>query len=119
MLHVDLDRFLAAVGLLRRPEPAGRPVVVGGTGDPTARAVVATASWEAREHGVRSGMPLRTAARRCPDAVVLLAAPTSDPAAFTAAALDVLERFRRARPPGGERAPRPVRLLGVRAESAR
>ncbi len=48
-----------------------------------------------------------------------LAAPTSDPDAFTAAALDVLERFRRARPPGGERAPRPVRLLGVRAEFAR
>ncbi len=47
------------------------------------------------------------------------AAPTSDPDAFTAAALDGLERSRRARPPGGERAPRPVRLLVVRAEFAR
>ena len=68
ILHVDLDQFLAAVEVLRRPELAGRPVVVGGDGDPTrARQVVATASYEARAFGVRSGMPLRTAARRCPD----------------------------------------------------
>ena len=72
ILHVDLDQFLAAVEVLRRPELAGRPVVVGGDGDPTrARQVVATASYEARAFGVRSGMPLRTAARRCPDAVFL------------------------------------------------
>lgn len=72
ILHVDLDQFLAAVEVLRRPELAGRPVIVGGDGDPTrARQVVATASYEARAFGVRSGMPLRTAARRCPDAVFL------------------------------------------------
>jgi DNA polymerase-4 len=71
VLHVDLDQFLAAVEVLRHPELAGRPVVVGGRGDPTQRAVVATASYEARRHGVRSGMPLRTAAKRCPDAVFL------------------------------------------------
>ncbi|WP_202879574.1 DNA polymerase IV [Serinicoccus kebangsaanensis] len=71
VLHVDMDQFLAAVELLRRPELVGRPVVVGGRGDPTERAVVSTASYEAREHGVRSGMPLRVAARRCPDAVFL------------------------------------------------
>ncbi|WP_219414130.1 DNA polymerase IV [Pseudonocardia nigra] len=71
VLHVDLDQFLAAVEILRRPELAGRPVVVGGKGDPTQRGVVATASYAAREHGVRSGMPLRTAAKRCPDAVFL------------------------------------------------
>jgi DNA polymerase-4 len=71
VLHVDLDQFLAAVEVLRRPELAGRPVVVGGKGDPTQRAVVATASYEARRSGVRSGMPLRTAAARCPDAVFL------------------------------------------------
>src|SRR5918994_7414498 len=47
VLHVDLDQFLAAVEVLRRPELAGRPVVVGGKGDPTQRAVVATASYEA------------------------------------------------------------------------
>lgn len=71
VLHVDMDQFLAAVEVLRRPELAGLPVVVGGRGDPTERAVVATASYEAREHGVRSGMPLRTALKRCPDAVFL------------------------------------------------
>lgn len=77
VLHVDLDQFIAAVEVLRRPELAGRPVVVGGKGDPTLRGVVATASYEAREHGVRSGMPLRTAAKRCPDAVFL---PADNPA---------------------------------------
>jgi DNA polymerase IV len=71
VLHVDMDQFLAAVELLRRPELAGLPVVVGGRGDPTERAVVSTASYEAREHGIRSGMPLRTALKRCPDAVFL------------------------------------------------
>ena len=71
VLHVDLDEFLAAVEVLRRPELAGTPVVVGGHGDPTRRGVVATASYAAREHGVRSGTPLRTALRRCPDATFL------------------------------------------------
>lgn len=71
MLHVDLDQFLAAVEQLRHPELRGRPVVVGGDGDPTRRGVVSTASYEAREFGVGSGMPLRTAAKRCPDAIFL------------------------------------------------
>ena len=71
VLHVDLDQFIAAVEVLRRPELTGRPVVVGGDGDPTKRGVVSTASYEARAHGVHSGLPLRTAARRCPEAVFL------------------------------------------------
>ena len=71
VLHVDLDQFLAAVEILRRPELAGLPVVVGGRGVVTERAVVSTASYEAREFGIRSGMPLRTAHTRCPDAVFL------------------------------------------------
>ncbi len=71
MLHVDLDQFIAAVEVLRHPELRGRPVVVGGDGDPTKRGVVSTASYEARKHGVHSGLPLRTAARRLPDAVFL------------------------------------------------
>ncbi len=71
VLHVDLDQFIAAVEVLRHPELRGRPVVVGGDGDPTKRGVVSTASCEAREHGVHSGLPLRTAAKRLPDAVFL------------------------------------------------
>ncbi len=71
VLHVDLDQFLAAVEILRHPEYAGLPVVVGGDGDPTKRGVVSTASYEARARGVRSGTPMRTAARRIPEAVFL------------------------------------------------
>ena len=71
VLHVDLDQFLAAVEVLRHPELAGRPIVVGGNGDPTERAVVSTASYEARAYGIRSGMPLKLALRKCPAAVFL------------------------------------------------
>jgi DNA polymerase-4 len=71
VLHVDLDQFIAAVEVLRRPELRGKPVVVGGDGDPAKRGVVATASYEARAFGVHSGLPMRTAARRCPDCVFL------------------------------------------------
>src|SRR3984885_4206835 len=71
VLHVDLDQFIAAVEVLRRPELRGKPVVVGGDGDPAKRGVVSTASYEAREFGVHSGQPLRTAARRIPDGVFL------------------------------------------------
>jgi nucleotidyltransferase/DNA polymerase involved in DNA repair len=71
VLHVDLDQFIAAVEVLRRPELRGKPVVVGGDGDPAKRGVVATASYEARVLGVHSGLPMRTAARRCPDCVFL------------------------------------------------
>ncbi|MEE2030939.1 DNA polymerase IV [Rhodococcus chondri] len=71
VLHVDLDQFIAAVEVLRNPELAGKPVVVGGKGDPTERGVVSTASYEARRFGVGSGMPLRVAVRKIPDAVFL------------------------------------------------
>ncbi len=92
VLHVDLDQFIAAVEVLRRPELAGRPVVVGGRGDPTERGVVSTASYEAREHGVGSGMPLRTAARKCPEAVFLAVdAPAYDTA--SARVMDTLRSF--------------------------
>jgi DNA polymerase-4 len=90
VLHVDLDEFIAAVEVLRRPELRGRPVVVGGAGDPTQRSVVATASYEARGFGVRSGLPMRTALKRCPDAVFL----PSDPAAYDAASAVVMDTLR-------------------------
>ncbi|MGN6754164.1 MAG: DNA polymerase IV, partial [Intrasporangium sp.] len=90
VLHVDLDQFIAAVEVLRRPELAGRPVIVGGRGDPTERAVVATASYEAREYGARSGMPLRIAARKVPDAVLL----PVDADAYNEASERVMETLR-------------------------
>jgi DNA polymerase IV len=92
VLHVDLDQFIAAVEVLRRPELDGLPVVVGGRGDPTERGVVSTASYEARRFGLRSGMPLRTAARKCPEAVFL---PVDKPAydAASAQVMDVLGSF--------------------------
>jgi DNA polymerase-4 len=91
ILHVDLDQFLVAVEILRRPELRGRPVVVGGDGDPTRpRQVVATASYEARAFGVASGMPLTRAASRCPEAVFL----PSDNAAYDAASATVMATLR-------------------------
>jgi nucleotidyltransferase/DNA polymerase involved in DNA repair len=90
VLHVDLDQFIAAVELLRRPELRDRPLVVGGDGDPTKRSVVATASYRAREFGIGSGMPMRVAARRCPEAVFL---PVDKPA-YEAASSVVMQTLR-------------------------
>jgi DNA polymerase-4 len=91
ILHVDLDQFLASVELRRHPELAGLPVIVGGSGDPTEpRKVVTCASYEARQFGVHAGMPLRTAARHCPEATFL----PSDPAAYDAASEQVMGLLR-------------------------
>ena len=86
ILHVDMDAFFAAIELARHPELVGRPVVVGGRGDPHSRGVVSTATYEARAFGIRSGMALRLAWRLCPHAVFL-------PVDF-AAYVRVSERFK-------------------------
>ncbi|BCJ26768.1 DNA polymerase IV [Actinocatenispora sera] len=90
VLHVDLDQFVAAVEILRRPELRGLPVVVGGDGDPSRRGVVSTASYQARRYGVHSGQPLRIAARLCPDAVFL----PVDREAYEAASATVMATLR-------------------------
>src|SRR5262245_48222671 len=92
VLHVDLDEFIAAVEVLRRPELADKPVIVGGDGDPTKRGVVSTANYVARRFGVGSAMPLRTAYKRVPDAVFL---PVDEAAYLEASGrvMDVLRSF--------------------------
>ncbi len=66
-----MDAFFAAVEQKRHPELIGKPIVIGGDGDPTKRGVVSTASYEARKYGIHSAMPLRHAYRLCPEAVFL------------------------------------------------
>lgn len=66
--HLDLDTFFVSVECLMNPKLIGRPVLIGGSGD---RGVVASCSYEARRFGVHSAMPMRTARRLCPHAIVV------------------------------------------------
>ncbi len=69
--HLDMDAFYASVELLRRPELKGLPIAIGGRGDPNSRAVVTTATYEARQFGVRSGISLYKARELCKDLIML------------------------------------------------
>ena len=89
--HADMDAFYVSVELRRRPELRGRPVIVAGSGP---RAVVTTASYEARRYGVGSAIPASRARRLCPDGVYL---PPDFPY-YRAASREVMDLVRAAAP---------------------
>ena len=89
IIHADLDAFYAAVEQRDRPELRGRPALVGGS--PDGRGVVAAASYEARRYGVHSAMPMATAVRHCPEAIVI--SPRFDH--YRAVSRQVMAVFRR------------------------
>ena len=90
VLHVDMDAFYASVMVRDRPDLQQVPVVVGGGH----RGVVLSANYLAREHGVRSAMPMTRARRACPAAVVV--PPDYD--TFSAVSSSVMETFRQVTP---------------------
>ncbi|HEX3706100.1 MAG TPA: DNA polymerase IV [Mycobacteriales bacterium] len=91
ILHADMDAFYASVELRRHPELAGKPVVVG---HPGGRAVVLAATYEAREFGVHSAMPMAQAMRRCAGLVVV----PPDHSAYGDASRAVMAIFREVTP---------------------
>jgi DNA polymerase-4 len=92
ILHIDMDAFYASVEQRDKPHLRGLPLAVGG--DPEQRGVVAAASYEARQFGVRSAMPMARAVRMCPSLVIV----RPDFARYKAASQAVFSIFRAVTP---------------------
>src|SRR5690349_14617479 len=92
ILHIDMDAFYASVEQRDRPDRRGKPVAVGG--DPQGRGVVAAASYEAREYGVRSAIPMARAVRLCPSLVIV----RPDFSKYRSVSMQVFELFRSVTP---------------------
>lgn len=91
IIHVDMDAFFAAIEQREHPEYRGKPVIVGGL---SSRGVVSTASYEARQSGVHSAMPMETARRRCPDGIFV----QGSYALYAAVSAELFAIFRRYSP---------------------
>lgn len=68
VVHMDLDSFFVSVSRLQNNALVGKPVLVGGSSD---RGVVASCSYEARQFGIHSAMPMKLARRLCPEAIII------------------------------------------------
>ena len=68
IFHIDLNSFFASAEIMRNSALAGQPLAISGL---SRRAVVSTASYEARKYGVHSAMPLHQALEKCADLVVV------------------------------------------------
>ena len=73
IMHIDMDAFFSAIEQISDPRLMGKPVIV--CGDPNSRSVVATASYEARKYGIKSGMPVGKARRLCPEGIYISGNP--------------------------------------------
>jgi DNA polymerase IV len=92
IIHLDLDAFFCAVEEQRDPSLRGKPFAVGGR--PESRGVVSSASYAARQFGVRSALPMAQAVRLCSDLIVV----SPNFAAYRAASQQVMERLHRLTP---------------------
>ena len=68
VVHFDLDTFFVSVERLQNSSLFGKPIIIGGTSD---RGVVASCSYEARQYGVHSAMPMKMARNLCSDAIII------------------------------------------------
>ena len=73
IFHIDMDAFFSSIEQLSNPNLRGKPVIV--CGDPSSRSVVATASYEARIFGLKSGMPVGRARQLCPHGIFISGTP--------------------------------------------